>query len=344
MGLETCWPALRDPDFDELQQIIHKRQAAAPGRPLFIVLGSSRTQLALRAEWLNQPGNPSAPVVVNCAIAGAGPMMHQVVLQRLLRAGLKPQMVFVECMPLSLSARKGSPIEERHQSSGRFTAGEAVNLHHYFNEPYHLWYPWTFARLLPCHRHQSELRFAFGIDRAHTAPLSLVGRDEYGWSPCRTLFSTEEIERKTNSSLKAYMPALTQPALAPGALQALRDVVNLCRDNHIPVVFFAPAEASCFRSYAPAVAENQMNALRSLTHENSVPLIDSRAWIDDPGYYDGHHATRQGADQYTLRFQREVLARYLSPQSTSTAGPVVYGGNSRAAPVRRNGMEPEARE
>jgi len=331
VGLEACWPALRDPDFDELERVVRKRQAAAPGRPLVFVLGSSRTQQALRAERLNNPSDATAtPVVINCAMSGGGPMLHQVVLRRLLRAGFRPHLVFVESMPLALSARDGPPIEERQNLTGRYTAAELAHLYHYFARPYRLWFPWSYARLLPCYRHQAELRHALGIDLTEGATRNLSGRDDYGWVVCPKLFSPQEVASKTQASLEQYATALTQAAVAPGALQALRDVVNLCRDEHIPVVFFAPAEGSRFRSFAPAVAESQMNAVRGLARELGVPLIDARTWIDDEGFYDGHHANWKGAEQYTEHFCREAFLPQVSRQPSWTAGLFANGVTARS--------------
>jgi hypothetical protein len=117
-------------------------------------------------------------------------------------------------------------------------------------------------------------------------------------------------------------------------LQAYRDIGRLCRDNHIPVVLFSPAEGTRFRNYAPAVAESQMNAVRGLARELGVPLIDTRTWIDDKGFWDGHHATCRGADQYTERFCREILLPQLSPRLNWNAGPVTRTETAASALTR----------
>jgi hypothetical protein len=139
MGLglcqEVCWQAGRDPDFDALLRIIRRRQAETPSRPLVLVLGSSRTSLNFRAERLNRPTDETAPLVINAAMIGGGPMLEQIYLRRLLRAGVRPNLVFVETAPMFLSAREGVPLEEGFLSPAKLTAAEAARLWTYYAEP-----------------------------------------------------------------------------------------------------------------------------------------------------------------------------------------------------------------
>jgi len=309
-------PANRDPDFDELTRIVHERQAAAPGRPLVLVFGSSRTQGNLRAELLNHPANPAAPVVVNCAVLGGGPMMHQVMLRRFLRNGIRPDLAFIEVMPMSLSARDGAPIEEMQQT-WRYTAGEVRHLWRYYAEPLQLCYHWAVARAFPFNQNQAQLRDALGIDIPAAGRHKYASsRDDYGWGGAGTTTPQCEIERLTRANLKFYHRALTQPALAPGAVRAIGDMLDFCHARRVPVVLLIPPEASAFRSYAPAVEACHVHAVRRLAHERDVPVVDARTWVDDDGFYDGHHALTKGADQYTRRFAGEALTPHFSRLSS----------------------------
>jgi hypothetical protein len=304
VAVEQLWPAIRDPEYDEIEQIVRARVRAAPGRPLVLALGSSRTQTALAAQRLNYPEDASAPVVINAGLSGACAMMHQIALRRLMRAGLKPQMVFIEVMPMALSARGGASVEERFRHQGRHTLGEVVRLWKYYGEHYRLCSPWLFARVAPSYRYQAELRSALHMDLAtsHVEP-----RDDYGWMTPQKISSRAEIAMHTRNTLEFYASALTQPAVSPGALRALRDLVQLCHDRHIAVALIVPAEGTPFRSFAPEVEETHLSAARQLAYEMAVPLIDARTWVDDDGFWDGHHTTERGAIQYTDRFARDAL-------------------------------------
>jgi hypothetical protein len=313
IGIEHCWPAIRDPDFHEIEAIIRSRTAAARGRPLVVALGSSRTQMALAPARLNRSSAVSDPIVINAAVAGGGPMMHQVILRRILAMGVRPQLVFIEAMPMSLSARAGAPVEERQRDQGRYTVEEIALLWQYYAEHHRLCYPWVVARALPALRYRGELCEALQIDFASArVRAGEPTRDRFGWLACPKDYSDAEIAARTCENLQTYSPALTQPTLAPGAVHALYDVVQLCLDSRIAVALIVPPEGSAFRSYAPAVEERQMHAVRVLARELDVPLIDARTWVEDSGFWDGHHATPQGAAQYTERFAHEALAPQLA--------------------------------
>jgi hypothetical protein len=318
VGVDRFWPTIRDPDYDDIERIVREQQAAAPGRPLVIVLGSSRTQLALRAESLNGLPDAAGSLVLNAAVAGGGPMTHQIILSRLLQAGHRPQQVFVEIIPAGLSARDGAPLEERYLNAARLTAIEMVHLYRNCAQPYRMVYPWVRARALPAMRHQTELRQALAIDLPVQGRQKYHGRDAFGWiAYSRTWLAPEQVERLTRETVADHASALAQPALSPGAVRALREVLNLCRQEHIGVALFVPPAHSAFRNYAPAVAQVHLSAVRSLALELGVPLIDGHTWVDDDGFYDGHHAFADGADQFTRRFRHEALVPMLAAWKTT---------------------------
>jgi hypothetical protein len=335
VGVDRFWPAIRDPDYRVVEQIVRSRQQEAPGRPLVLFLGSSRTQMGLSAGRLNVPDDPRAPVVCNAAILGGGPMMNGIVLRRLLDAGLRPRMVFAEVMPLSLSKRQGAAVEERQTFLYRYSLGEVVSLWPYFGEPYRLCWHWGRGRVFPCGCHRVELREALGIDIPGEGAMRASLRDASGWDASPRPWAPTEIARLTRLNLAWYEDALTQPALAPGTMRAVRDLVRLCQEERIIAVLVVPPEGSCFRNRMPAVEEAQMSALCDLAHALSVPLVDARAWVEDAGFWDGHHLTELGAVQYTDRFAREVRLRRLWPQgdregeenppAVAAAAPVLAG-------------------
>jgi hypothetical protein len=323
VGIDQFWPAIRDPEYDDLERMVRSSQAAAPGRPLVLAFGSSRTKLALNAGLLNNPTDASAPLVLNCAALGSGPLRNGIVMTRMLRAGIRPQYVFIEIIPMALSIRDGAPIEERLLPAERVTAPEAMHLWRNFSEPYRLLYPWLRARTLPVRFHNAELRQALKVDLpAGARSRHELARDNFGWGgQATTAFSHEQMKQSTDIALAGYSAALRQPDLAPGTLRALAEILELCEREHIPATIVVPPEGALFRSFAPAVAQVHMDAIRSLASGFGVPLIDARAWVDDDGFFDGHHTLGRGANQFTERFRREVLEPTLSaiPRGTSAS-------------------------
>jgi hypothetical protein len=321
VGVDAFWPAVRDPDFEDLRQLVQQRQAENPRRPLALALGSSRTLMGLHTERLKRPADAAAPVVVNCAITGGGPMCQQVVLRRLLAANLRPDLVFVEFVPMSVSAGEGYSIEERWSLAGQYSSGEVALVWPYYSRLDRLGLPWGLARLIPIIRHRAELREAMRVDTpaAGRTPRGYT-RDAYGWLPGPSAIPASDVQRLTREALKEYAGVLGQPGLAPGAVRAYRDVVKLCTEEHIRVVLVVPPEGNSFRSFAPAAAEAQMAVIRDLARELNLPLLDARSWVDDEYFWDGHHLMPGGADHYTERFGREVLQHLsASPVHWTTA-------------------------
>jgi hypothetical protein len=319
VGVERFWPAVRDPEFAELEWIVKQRQAEAPDRPLVLFLGSSRTRSGLRAELLNRPADPRAPLVMNSAVNGSGPMLQSLVLRRMLRAGLRPTVVFVETIPMMVSIRDGTPSEENLPAS-RLTATEAARLRPYLERPVRLYARWLRSRASPIDRNGAELRDALALDVPTAGPRAFgSGSDRYGWGGSPGSLAPHEVARLTAQIIDSYGPALRQPAVAPGALQAYRDLVTFARSRDIEVVFVMPPECSALREASPGPTECHASALRGVAHEMTVPLVDARTWIDDDGFWDGSHVTQRGADQYTERFGREVLTPLLSSRPSPTA-------------------------
>ena len=88
-----CWyPELYDAEYARRLATLRTRQAEAPERPLFLVLGSSRTALAFRPEILPPLPTRSGPPVLpfNFSHMGAGPLLNLVELRRLLADGVCP--------------------------------------------------------------------------------------------------------------------------------------------------------------------------------------------------------------------------------------------------------------
>jgi hypothetical protein len=268
--------------------------------------------MALRAERLNHSEDSSAPVVLNAALSGSGPMLQQITLRRFLKAGIRPSLVFLEIMPLALSIRQGAPLEERHKWTKRYRATELVRLNKYYAEPYRLYYPWIESRLVPSYFYQGEFHEEVSrILTPNSGPLA-SDRDAFGWYSGPADLPDAKVDLLIAESLRDYRSALTEPRLAPGPIKALRDTVSLCQTQRMAVVLVIPPESSHFRSFAPAVAKVQHEAVTTLAAEWGVPLVDASAWIDDRGFWDGHHATPAGADQYTARFAKEALLPHVS--------------------------------
>ncbi len=314
VAVDQLWPAVRDPDYADLEQIVLARQAEACGRPLALALGSSRTQMALDAGSLSQSG-AEGPLLVNCGLPGTGPVMQQVALRRLLLAGARPRRVYLEVIPMGISTADGAPIEECRSFQHRYDAAEVARVWGYSSRRFWLGFNWGGARLVACARHRGELRDALRVDVLRVRPPRPFSRDRHGWVTGAEI-PPADAKRQTALTLREYGAALAQPAVAAGPVRAIRDLACLCREKGIDLVLLVPPENSAFRAYHPAAAEAQMAAVRSLAGECGAALIDARAWVGDDGFFDGHHLHARGARQFTERFAQEMVRAPLAARSS----------------------------
>jgi hypothetical protein len=317
IGVDQLWPVIRDPEVEQELRDLWQHRPAAPTCPLVVALGSSRTKFGLRADLLNQVVGSQGPVVYNLAIPASGPLFQQIVLRRLLAEGLRPQLVFLEVMPLTLSRRGGTPLEEHWLDSARLDAKETARVYPYYHQVYKALCPWIAGRMLPVYRHQAELRDSLGLDvpagaRSGNCTTSATGprspsAEHYGWLPNKRPATPAAVQSKIQSALGQYDRVFADQNLEAQPARALRDLLAYCCEQGVAAVLVMPPESQVFRnSYRAAYGEIEAYISR-VASAFGVPLYDARTWVEDEGFSDGHHLCVEGADQFTAHFEREVL-------------------------------------
>ena len=169
IGVDHRLAAVRDPLFAGQLHRLRVCQAQSPGRPLVLMLGSSRTFegfLAARAssfcagggksgsgaaENLRTPtGASSAPLIFNFGLTSSFSLLELVYLHRLLASGVRPALLLVEVLPASLNKLDGRLLEEIWLDAGRLTASELALVQQYHTERRRLVRYWCVSRCLPC--------------------------------------------------------------------------------------------------------------------------------------------------------------------------------------------------
>jgi hypothetical protein len=311
--VDQAFPDVRDPEYQSVERIVGARRTESWGRPLVLAFGTSRTMMGLDAGRVTQ-ARSDGPLLVNAAFNGAGPMTDKVVLGRLIDAGIRPDFLFVEMMPMSLSAPEGRSLEERTMVPGRFTVAEAIGMSASADAKSRLWRTWALARLFPCGRHQAEFREWIGIDEPQ--PSGFAGRDPFGWSANPGSPPRDEAERRTSLMLASYRTALEAPKLSAGAMHGYRELFERAATRGIGVAVVCPPESSRFRNFDPVGAATLMTEVHRLVDEFRLPIVDARAWIADDAFSDGHHLTVDGARRYSERFAKEAMPLVSGPSAT----------------------------
>jgi hypothetical protein len=110
----------------------------------------------------------------------------------------------------------------------------------------------------------------------------------------------------------------------------MRDLLELCRKEQVPVVLFVPPESAIFRSwYAPEGLAEIDRLLAELQADYHVRILDARTWVDDKDFHDGHHVKASGAQVFTSRLLDEL--RPLLDLSGEAGRPDGAGTNSAGA-------------
>jgi hypothetical protein len=301
---------LRDPEYAAKEAQLRARRAEAPGRPLVVMLGSSRTMLGLQAGRLG--ADPPA-VVYNFGMVGAGPFLEGVALRRLLDAGLRPDLLLVEVLTPDLNRAGDHYVEEDWLNGRRLSRAELARVCSYHSHPDHLVRHSVQYRLLPCDRPPVGLRRWLGLDLAR--PESAAGRttDRHGWE-ARTppTLIAGDYQHRFDLARYQYQDCFGPFCLADGPSRALRDLLVLSREAHVPAALVVMPEASDFRAlYPPAVWAGIERFLNELGREERGPVIDARTWVADAAFADGHHLLPEGAAVFTERLGREALGPLL---------------------------------
>ena len=119
----------------------------------------------------------------------------------------------------------------------------------------------------------------------------------------------EETRLTFAESLRRFRPG-------QGSTKALRDLLDCCRREQIPVVLIIPPESTLFRSwYTPEGLAAVDHLLDDLRRTYGVRILDARHWVADKDFGDGHHVLPAGAEVFTTRLLGE-LEKVSGPNGT----------------------------
>jgi hypothetical protein len=318
VAMERHWLQVRDPEFAAKRALLRRQRAMTLERPLVLVLGSSRTALGLSPEAMApvlRTSTDPGPVVFNCSLLAAGPILELLTLRRLLDEGFLPDQVVVEVLPAALAY---GPREVDLIGCQRLGWADLSCIGHYSSGGLPLLRDWSLDRLLPCWTHRGG--FQSGIVSGLAPEVDLqrnpwsfwrCRQDSWGWMAEHRQSVTEEEYRRGLAHARAeYEFVLSHFRIAPASDRALRKLLALCRSRRIRTVLLLMPEGRDFqRMYPPAAREALDRYLAQLQQMFGVPLVDARDWVDDAAFSDSHHLLPRGAAAFSRRFAREGLLR-----------------------------------
>jgi hypothetical protein len=299
-------PDLVAPEFYARLDKLRQARSRQPARPLWLVMGSSRIGRGYLPESVEplRDGHGRAVLTFNFAQDGMGPVLQHVHLRRLLREGIRPELIVLEQMPMYLyrefnhcQARlalwRELPVVASYSGFPAVARNAAVRQVEI--------YPAAAQAVLP-----AGLRRQLSLD--HEGPADwLLPRGGLA----RLFDRVSDAERREHIRLQqlGYRDRMAGFRICAAGERALRDSLALCRREGIAVVLLLAPEGESYRQLYPAGAEELVGAfVRRLGAEAGVLVVDARRWLAEEDFYDGHHAQRQGALKFTRRLHAEVLA------------------------------------
>ncbi|MFM8272766.1 MAG: hypothetical protein ACKODX_10595 [Gemmata sp.] len=306
VALDTRLSHVRYPEHGYRLRNLNQLQAREPGQPLVVVLGSSRTQLALNPGAVER--EPGSPLVFNYGLAGAHPAFLHVGYHRLRDAGVKPAAVVVEIFPALLAVTDvfaGAATVWGPQLTAaeawRFGADAANRA---------TVAAWLGSRLDVWSRFRSNLMFAVAPEWM-TVEGQVLGRepvpDQFGYKPYfQDQVSEAERQRRLAKTSRDYSSLCRNLRVVPLVERAVRELVADCRADGVPVAFYLSPESPTFHNWYEPQARVRLAAFaRALTDELGAPVFDlSGGWAEED-FADGHHMLPAA----THRFSREFVAR-----------------------------------
>lgn len=296
--MSTRWQVLRDPDWGLRLARLKARLADQTGRPLVLLLGSSRAAAGLRPDRMVSTWTSRSPMVFNFARRGVGPMVSLLYLQRLLDEGVRPDWVLLEFWPFFLSTnnvfgRDDAVFDVRRLQWRDRAAVERDLLNG--REQMRLWLRF---QLVPWFWQRGILMSYFAPDWGKPEQFTenfWAETDEWGWRDVRAL-THDRYGRAVEWARPQVKEMVDGFALDPAAGRRVSDILERCREEVIPVSLLYLPESSDLRSWYSASMLEQTDAyLRSLEQRFAVPVVDARDWVADQYFFDTHHLGADGA-------------------------------------------------
>ena len=262
VAVETVRPEWRDPEYGHRLKQLRDLHRTHPGRPLVVAVGSSRTQMGLSPAAMAFPDEPGAPLVYNFGQSGAGPLQLLLTVRRILDAGVRPDYLLVELFPVALIA--DGPAEQQLKTwAPRLNLGDLRRVAAYTDDPAVLRREWVANRAASWY----SLRLSL---MSHWLPGWLPWQqrlnfqweqlDPYGWTPYPIAVVPDNArEAGIIRTRQQHGGTLSNYHVGATSDRALRDILDRCRGEGIPVAFYLTPESPAFRNwYAPPHPRNDV--------------------------------------------------------------------------------------
>jgi hypothetical protein len=311
-ALETIAPRLRDPEFGYRIDLLEAQQRRAPGKPLILVLGTSRTQNAIHPAAMGFPDEEGWPGAFNFGQSGARSLRVLLTLQRVLDRGFVPAAVVVEVLPPWLE-HHDSAEEQFAEKATQLTRADLRRLEPYCDDPRLIERRWLAARLAPWWEDRTVI-----VNHLDPESLPWKTRIDFhwnrleadGWLPLPFPSARPDV---LDAARHEYRHGIHGIHPHERSLRPLRGLAAICRERAIPLAFFVPPVSPAFRSwYDAGVLEAAEQQLRSFATERGATVFGAPSGLAEADFLDGHHLLREAAHRYSRWLAVTHLAPWLA--------------------------------
>jgi hypothetical protein len=325
VSIERSHPEFRHPEFGYRRNRLVQRLNQAATKPYTVVmLGSSRTTVGFDAAIVERQltEHLQAPAIAfNFGVTGAGPLTHLLNLRRLLKDGVRPDLVLIEILPPLLNGQPWNQESLRLRPE-RLWHDEVAVLRDYGCLP-GIEKRWLEGWPVPFYEHRFALlsRFLPGWLPYEMRLDWAIGIDDSGYSPRPKMRRSAASEKVALENMrKDYTVRLAEFKLGGQACRGLIELVDLCQRERLPAALVLMPEGTAFRQlYTPAVWSQISGFLRDASNRTQIPILNAREWLPDSAFVDAHHLLQEGAEEFSSRFGREsvlpLVDRLLTPRA-----------------------------
>jgi hypothetical protein len=314
-ALDVVWPQLRDPEYGRRASALRERIAENPGRPLVLVVGSSRAAMGVKpAAWeVARPGTSRDPLLFNVSALGGGPITELLTVRRVFADGLRPTVVLLEYWP-PLLRQDGEYSEATQMDLHRLRWGDLPVVQRYFPEADKIERWMCSARLNALTTFRTRLLTQADpewVPKPGRLDVAWTDLDGWGWLPGMAPVGAAARQRLIAHQRPGVCARLNGWSVHPDADRALREAVATLRARGATVgLLYLPESSACRGWYPPEVERAAEVHLATLVRDLAVPVIDARRWMDDCDLADGYHLSRTGAAAFTQRLGPVVAATF----------------------------------
>jgi hypothetical protein len=314
--IDTGKREYRDPIFEPRYRILEAQRAQKPKSAATVIfLGSSTTLNGMRADLAEEKltAELDRPVVsVNFGTLGSGPFTSLVHFKRLVRRGVRPDLLVLELNPILYDDQAPSDIPRLPPEC---LERQDLDVLREFSDDKSVDKKWWETCLFPIHGHRlAILSQAARIMVPYVDLLEpLENVDAHGYRPNCKNTDPSKI-RDTKETREAMRPRLQNYHVNEQRIRALREIADLAAANHIQTLLYTvPVRPSLCSMYGPGL-QTLLSEWRAIAEEHHFAMIDAMSWIEEDKFADNLHLDHDGATELT----QKLLERSIVPIMTST--------------------------